>query len=84
MEVKRHALVAGEAEIELWRSMASPIEPGDTFTITAGCDKTFDTCKAKFANGINFRGFPHIPGNRFVLTVPGPGDAGNDGGSRQS
>lgn len=38
-------------------------EPGDTFDITAGCDKSFATCKAKFANALNFRGFPHLPGN---------------------
>jgi uncharacterized phage protein (TIGR02218 family) len=83
MEVKRHALSAGEAEIELWRSMTAPIGPGDAFTITAGCDKTYPTCKAKFGNGVNFRGFPHIPGNRYVLSVPSSGDPGNDGGSMQ-
>lgn len=37
--------------------------PGDAFSIAAGCDKTFATCKAKFANALNFRGFPHLPGN---------------------
>ena len=37
--------------------------PGDAFTIVAGCDKRFATCKAKFANAVNFRGFPHLPGN---------------------
>ena len=36
---------------------------GDTFSVRAGCDKTFATCKAKFANALNFRGFPHLPGN---------------------
>jgi len=38
-------------------------EAGDTFSIVAGCDKMFSTCKAKFANAENFRGFPHLPGN---------------------
>lgn len=37
--------------------------PGDAFTAVAGCDKRFATCKAKFSNPINFRGFPHLPGN---------------------
>lgn len=37
--------------------------PGDAFTIVAGCDKRFSTCRAKFANRLNFRGFPHMPGN---------------------
>jgi uncharacterized phage protein (TIGR02218 family) len=39
------------------------IGPGDGFTIVAGCDHSFATCKAKFANALNFRGFPHLPGN---------------------
>ncbi|WP_088348510.1 MULTISPECIES: DUF2163 domain-containing protein [Rhodomicrobium] len=81
MEVKRFSLSNPSAEIELWRSMPSPIAPGDAFTITAGCDKTFPTCQAKFANAVNFRGFPHIPGNRFVLAYPVSGDPGNDGAS---
>jgi uncharacterized phage protein (TIGR02218 family) len=43
-------------------SGAAP-EIGDAFTVVAGCDKAFATCKAKFANAVNFRGFPHLPGN---------------------
>ncbi|MBN9071512.1 MAG: DUF2163 domain-containing protein [Rhizobiales bacterium] len=37
--------------------------PGDAFAVVAGCDKSFATCKAKFDNHANFRGFPHLPGN---------------------
>jgi uncharacterized phage protein (TIGR02218 family) len=40
-----------------------------TFTVTAGCDKTHHTCRAKFANIINFRGFPHMPGNDFLTAI---------------
>ena len=36
------------------------VTSGTTFTITAGCDKTFSTCKNKFNNVVNFGGFPHI------------------------
>ncbi|MBL0936171.1 MAG: DUF2163 domain-containing protein [Rhizobiaceae bacterium] len=39
------------------------LAPGRSFTITAGCDKAFSTCRDKFANSLNFRGFPHLPGN---------------------
>lgn len=39
------------------------VAEGDTFVIRAGCDKAFVTCKAKFGNAVNFRGFPHLPGN---------------------
>jgi uncharacterized phage protein (TIGR02218 family) len=79
MEVKRFTLSGTTALIELWRSMVGPINASDTFTITAGCDKTFPTCKAKFANQVNFRGFPHMPGNKFVMAYPSSGDPGNDG-----
>ncbi|OYW98513.1 MAG: hypothetical protein B7Z15_22040 [Rhizobiales bacterium 32-66-8] len=48
---------------------------GDTIEVTAGCDRRFATCRAKFANGINFRGFPHIPGSDFVLRYPRQDDA---------
>jgi uncharacterized phage protein (TIGR02218 family) len=82
-EVKRH--VAGtEATLELWQPMAQAITPGDTFTVTAGCDKHFATCQAKFNNAVNFRGFPHMPGNDFLTAVARPGDPSNDGQSRSS
>ncbi len=44
------------------------------------CDQRFETCRDVFANTENFRGFPHMPGNDFLLA--GPADAGNDGGKR--
>lgn len=51
------------------------VVPGDTLVVTAGCDRRFATCKAKFANAVNFRGFPHIPGSDYVLRHPRNGDA---------
>ncbi|NJM33991.1 MAG: DUF2163 domain-containing protein [Rhodomicrobium sp.] len=82
MEVKRHvSKESGLAEIELWRSMPASIGASDAFTIRAGCDKIYATCKSKFFNGVNFRGFPHIPGNKYVLAYPQSGDPDNDGGS---
>jgi uncharacterized phage protein (TIGR02218 family) len=51
------------------------VEVGDTLTVTAGCDRRFATCKARFDNAINFRGFPHVPGSDFVLRYPRAGDA---------
>ncbi len=46
------------------------VQAGDAFTIRPGCDKTFATCQAKFANAANFRGFPHVPGTDRVLSYP--------------
>lgn len=46
------------------------IAPGDTLYIQAGCDFLFATCKNKFNNKDNFRGFPLLPGANAVLDVP--------------
>jgi uncharacterized phage protein (TIGR02218 family) len=81
MEVKRHANSASVVSLELWQAMSEAVVAGDGFSLTAGCDKQFATCKAKFANQVNFRGFPYMPGNDAVLSYPSAGDA-LDGGSR--
>jgi uncharacterized phage protein (TIGR02218 family) len=56
------------------RPVSDWVEIGDTLTVYAGCDKRFSTCGAKFGNAVNFQGFPHIPGNDFVLRYPGTED----------
>jgi uncharacterized phage protein (TIGR02218 family) len=85
MEIKLHRVVAGEVRLALWQAMAEPIAVGDTFTVTAGCDKSFATCRDRFANADNFRGFPHIPGNDFVMSYPTVGTvSGIGGGSGES
>ena len=83
VEVKSHRK-AGAVRLVLWQAMAEPIVSGDTFLVTAGCDKRFETCRARFNNAVNFRGFPHIPGNDFVIAHPLPGEPGHNGASRQS
>jgi uncharacterized phage protein (TIGR02218 family) len=67
-EVKRHTADASGVTIALWQAMPEPIAPGDAFVITAGCDKQFATCRDRFGNAANFRGFPHIPGNDYVIS----------------
>ena len=62
MAVVEHAVAEGDVFLTLPADEASPAQ-GDRFTIRAGCDKRFATCKAKFSNPENFRGFPHLPGN---------------------
>ena len=47
-------------EVELFLPTTFVISPGDTFDVTAGCDKNVETCKTKFSNINNFGGFPHI------------------------
>jgi uncharacterized phage protein (TIGR02218 family) len=66
--------------IALWSPPVSPIAVGQAVTLTVGCDKHFATCRDRFSNMANFRGFPHLPGNDFVMTYARQGDAGQDGG----
>jgi uncharacterized phage protein (TIGR02218 family) len=75
VEVKTHRVALDGVPIELWQRAPEPIGAGDPFTVTAGCDKRFSTCRDRFANAVNFRGFPHIPGNDFVISYPVPGKA---------
>lgn len=58
------------------------VAAGDRFRVVAGCDKSADTCRAKFANFLNFRGFPHLPGDDWVTAYPKDGQI-NDGSSRE-
>lgn len=68
--------------LQLWQHPASPIAPGDRLRVVAGCDKRAETCRVKFSNLINFRGFPHIPGEDWVTAYPKEGVV-HDGSSRQ-
>lgn len=67
---------------ELWESLRISVSAGDRLRLTAGCDKRAETCKLKFANFLNFQGFPHIPGEDWLVSYPVSGRR-NDGGSRQ-
>jgi uncharacterized phage protein (TIGR02218 family) len=79
IEVKEHRADSGGVRLSLWQKMPAPLAAGDVFTVTAGCDKRFATCSGRFANALNFRGFPHLPGNDFVVAYAVPGEPGNDG-----
>lgn len=56
-------IIDGARRLTLRGDAGGRAASGDAFRIAAGCDKAFATCKAKFANALNFRGFPHLPGN---------------------
>ena len=83
MEVKQHRRDRAVVTLSLWQAMAEPIAAGDAFAVTAGCDKRFATCRDRFENAANFRGFPHIPGIDFVIRYANDGEPGNDGASMQ-
>jgi uncharacterized phage protein (TIGR02218 family) len=78
-EIKRHAVTDTAVSIELWQPLGDAPGFGDTFVVTAGCDKLLATCAAKFANVVNYRGFPHMPGNDFLASYPRPDDTNRAG-----
>lgn len=79
VEVKEHRSEDGVTTFSLWQTPPNPMNIGDTFAVTAGCDKRFETCRGKFENTLNFRGFPHLPGNDFLVSYAVPGEPGHDG-----
>ncbi len=76
--VKSDRIAGAGRVIELWHGIRAEIRAGDHLRISAGCDKRLDTCRLKFANTLNFRGFPHIPGEDWLTAYPRAGQ--NTGG----
>lgn len=65
MEIKEFA----NKQFTLALPMPHAIAASDTFKAVAGCDKTITTCAAKFANAVNFRGEPYVPGMDKMLAT---------------
>lgn len=57
----------GQRDIELWAALGIAPVAGDQVRLSAGCDKRAETCRLKFANFLNFRGFPHLPTEDWLL-----------------
>lgn len=69
--IKTDRIVGQVRVIELWQGFTSVPVPGDSVRLEAGCDKRGKTCRDKFANFLNFRGFPNIPGEDWLSAAPG-------------
>lgn len=61
--VSAHIKNGADVVLTLRDQPMAPLAVGDGFNVVSGCDKRFETCKGKFSNSLNFRGFPHMPGN---------------------
>lgn len=62
--------IAGSTDagvITLFGRLAFSVAAGDTYTIVAGCDKAEATCRDKFDNIVNHRGFPDTPTEEQVV-----------------
>lgn len=64
----------GRVRITLSSPIVAAIAAGDRFRLVQGCDKRFSTCRGRFGNHLNFRGFPHIPGSDTTLRAAKSGD----------
>lgn len=64
MEVKKYTSATDEFELVL--PMRNQIVVGDAYSVYAGCDKSWETCKTKFDNIVNFRGEPFVPQEQSV------------------
>lgn len=73
--VLTHGRGGGADVLSLAVKLDDWVAVGDTLTVSAGCDRRFATCKGKFGNAVNFRGFPHVPGSDYVLRHPRSGQA---------
>ena len=66
--------------IELWEPIRGAIGVGTQVRLVAGCDKRVETCRLKFNNFENFQGFPDLPSEDWVVSVPSSSNT-NSGGS---
>lgn len=74
-DIRRHvkndrALPGGLREVELWTEPGEAPATGDRVRVVAGCDKSAGMCRLKFGNYLNFRGFPHLPEEDWLM-APG-------------
>lgn len=81
-EIKRHDVSGNSMELSLWQPLPAAVAIGDMVRLTVGCDKHIATCRDRFDNAPNFRGFPDMPGNTFVTGYSRPGEPLSSTGSQ--
>jgi uncharacterized phage protein (TIGR02218 family) len=74
--IKSDRTVGDMRIIELWQEPGALPVAGDSVLLEAGCDKREVTCRSKFDNFLNFRGFPDVPGEDWLTILPQRGAAG--------
>ncbi|MBF9044840.1 DUF2163 domain-containing protein [Rhodobacterales bacterium HKCCE4037] len=80
--IKLDRVADGIRKVELWDTIRAEVSAGDTVRMTAGCDKRMETCRLKFSNLLNYRGFPDIPDEDWQMAHPTRMSA-RGGGSRR-
>jgi uncharacterized phage protein (TIGR02218 family) len=65
--------------LRLWQGLPAELVAGDEVVVIAGCDKRFATCRDRFGNALNFRGFPLIPSPEVAYAYAKPGEGTHQG-----
>lgn len=73
--VRGDVLAGAGRSVTLWQELAVLPAVGDRVQLVAGCDRSAATCRGKFENFLNFRGFPHIPGEDWLAAYPRDGQS---------
>lgn len=68
--VRSDEIRAAGRRLHLWTAPGAEPVAGDLVRVAAGCDKRFVTCRTRFSNHLNFRGFPHVPSGDWLLATP--------------
>lgn len=58
LEVKSYA---ADGTITTFEAAYYPVEVGHAYELVPGCRKRLEDCSTKWANVVNFGGFPHVP-----------------------
>lgn len=67
--------------LTVWPDFTIRPQVGDDIGLIVGCNKFDSTCRDKFSNFLNFRGFPNVPNTDWTVSRP-TSTQYNDGGSR--
>lgn len=57
--------------VQLTDAPAFVVAAGTRALLTEGCDRQMATCSGRFANAVNFRGEPYLPGTDLLTRYPG-------------
>jgi uncharacterized phage protein (TIGR02218 family) len=68
--VQSVVLAVNGTQVTLRDRARATVEPDTVVEVREGCDKLFATCVSRFANAVNFRGEPHVPGNDLLTRYP--------------
>lgn len=68
--IEMEVLEAADDGLLLDTDLSPLVRPGQRALLREGCDHTLATCHLRFANTVNFRGEPFLPGNDALIRYP--------------